>query len=43
MLPGERIGSDGVSERTGEMDAQPSIDREQAGLEGHACKRRAAS
>ena len=43
MLPGERVGSDGVGERTGVMDAQPSVDREQAGVERHARKRRAAS
>src|SRR5690348_12744015 len=43
VLPGERVGSDGVSERTGEMDAQSSVDREQPGVEGHACKRRAES
>ena len=36
VLPGQRISLDGIGQRAaGDMDAQPSADGEQAGVEGH--------
>ena len=38
VLPGERIGLDGVGELPGEMDAQPAVDGEHAGVERHVVR-----
>ena len=39
VLPGERIGLRGVGQRAGNMNAQPSVDCEHAGIEGHIMRR----
>src|SRR5947207_3434057 len=35
VLPGQRVGLNSIGQRGGEVYAQPPVDRDQAGVEGH--------
>jgi len=39
VLPGERVVLNGIGQSAGEVDPQPAIDSEQAGIEGHVMGR----
>jgi hypothetical protein len=39
VLPGQRISRGGVGQRPGDVDAQPAVDSQQAGVKGHIVSR----